>query len=114
MKKLYLFTIVVLSLTSCSSEKTLYSWYNYVDSSYKYEKEQTPESMQKLMADYDKMIKKQKGVRKVVPPGIYAEKAYTLVLAGKPEEGIPFFKKEMELYPESTVYIERIIKQLEK
>ena len=33
---------------------------------------------------------------------------------GYPEEGIPYLKEEIRLYPESETYLSRIIKQLEK
>jgi hypothetical protein len=66
------------------------------------------------MECYGEIIAKQKRKRKVVPPGIYAEKGYLLVKSGKKAEGIKCFKQEIALYPESAAFIERIIKQLEK
>jgi hypothetical protein len=35
-------------------------------------------------------------------------------MTGKQDEGLRFMKEEIRLYPESEVYISRIIKQLEK
>lgn len=96
------------------SEKPLYTWYNYVDSSYKYDKKQDQKSADALFKDFQKIMAKQKGARQVVPPGIYAENGYMLIKSGKKEEGLALLKKEVELYPESNVFIERIIKQLEK
>lgn len=115
MKKLFISGICILMFYSCStSEKALYSWYNYVDSSYQFNKKQDPKSTEALLKDYQKMEAKQKGTRQIVPPGIYAENGYMLVKSGKTEEGIALLKKEAELYPESKLFIERIIKQLEK
>jgi hypothetical protein len=37
-----------------------------------------------------------------------------LIQSGKTEEGITYLKREIEIYPESKVFIERIIKQYEK
>ncbi|MEG0948371.1 MAG: DUF4810 domain-containing protein [Bacteroidales bacterium] len=113
MMKLF-YALTLLLFTACTTTQNLYSWYDYADKTYKYEKKQTPESLEQLLAEYDKIIRKQRGIRLMVPPGICAEKGYLLVMAGKKEEGIAFFKKEIELYPESAVYIERIIKQVEK
>ena len=67
-----------------------------------------------MMEQYLKLIQKQKGTRKVVPPGLYAEYGYVLYMGGKKEEGLDFLKQEIKLYPESETYISRIIKQLEK
>lgn len=113
MKKIALLILTTIVLSSCQ-EMRLYSWYGYEESSYQYTKKQTPESLDRLTKDYSKIINKQRGTRKTVPPGIYAENAYLLIKAGKKEEGIAMFKKEVELYPESGIFIQRIIKQLEK
>lgn len=117
MKKLFYAAAVagvVLTITSCSSPTNLYSWYNYEDATYQYSKKTTEELQVKVLEQYKKITDKQKGVRGVVPPGMYAEYGYLLYKTGKKEEGLSFLKKEKELYPESDMYISRIIKQLEK
>lgn len=77
-------------------------------------KKRTDELKVKMMDQYLKLIQKQKGSRKAVPPGLYAEYGYALYMGGKKEEGLNYLKQEMKLYPESETYISRIIKQLEK
>lgn len=114
MKKMLLIVAVIVSFVSCGSPKTLYSWYDYEDATYQYNKRQTDELKVKMMKQYLKMTKKQKGSRRVVPPGLYAEYGYALYMGGKKEEGLDFLKQEIKLYPESETYISRIIKQLEK
>ncbi len=117
MKKILFFGAVVgltLTITSCTSTKTLYSWYDYEDISYEYSKQPTEELQVKVLEQYKKLTDKQKGVRGVVPPGMYAEYGYLLYKTGKKEEGLGFLKKEIALYPESETYISRIVKQLEQ
>ena len=114
MKKIILSWAIIALFASCSSTKTLYSWYNYEDATYQYNKKRTDETKVKMMEQYLKLIQKQKGTRKVVPPGLYAEYGYVLYMGGKKEEGLDFLKQEIKLYPESETYISRIIKQLEK
>lgn len=117
MKKFfYLTTItaVLITITSCTTNQTLYSWYGYEDATYQYSKKSTEELQVKVLEQYQKITDNQKGLRKVVPPGMYAEYGYLLYKTGKTEEGLSFLKKEIELYPESDTYISRIIKQLEK
>lgn len=106
--------IVILTLTSCSVNKTLYSWHDYEDATYQYSKRPTDESKAKMMEEYLKMTQRQKAIRGVVPPGLYAEYGYVLCMSGKKEEGLNLLKEEIKLYPESETYISRIIKQLEK
>lgn len=103
-----------LALSSCGSPTTLYSWHDYEDATYQYSKRQTEELQVKVLEQYKKVTEKQKGIRGVVPPGMYAEYGFLLYKTGKKEEGLGFLKKEIELYPESEAYISRIIKQLEK
>ncbi len=117
MKKLFLLgaaAAIALSFTSCTTTKTLYSWYDYENLAYEYNKEPTEALQVKVLEQYKKITDKQKGVRGVVPPGMYAEYGYLLYKTGKKTQGIEFLKKEMTLYPESETYISRIVKQLEK
>ena len=99
---------------SCMPTSTLYYWGNYEDASYKHYKQGTDEAKIELMGTYEKMINKQIGIRKTIAPGICAEYGYMLIQAGKVDDGIGYLKKEVELYPESKVFIERIIKQYEQ
>jgi hypothetical protein len=114
MKKLFIVVACVIVMASCSSPKTLYSWYDSEDASYKYTKRGTEKTLEEAMEQYQKVIMKQKGLRKTVPPGVNAEYGYLLYKAGKKEEGLALLKAEMKLYPESETFISRIVKQLGK
>lgn len=114
MKKIFILVAGIALMTSCSSTSTLYSWYDSEDATYQYTKRLTEEKLQEAMVQYEKVIKKQKGTRQVVPPGANAEYGYLLYKAGKKTEGIALLKEEIRLYPESEKFISRIIKQLEK
>lgn len=114
MRKIFIAAIIVLAFTSCNTAKPLYSWYNYEDVTYQYNKKATDELKVKVLEQYEKLIAKQKGERGVVPPGLNSEYGFLLYKTGKKEEGLKYLKKEVTLYPESEKYISRIIKQLEK
>ncbi len=114
-KSLLMFSCCIgLLLTACNTTTNLYSWHNYEKSAYQYQKKNTDETFEKAMKEYLKVIENQNGTRKAVPPGLNAEYGYMLYKAGKKSEGINYFKQEILLYPESEVYISRIIKQLEQ
>lgn len=106
--------VLALALTGCTSTQTLYSWYDYEDTTYKYSKTPTDELQVKVLEQYKKITAAQKGTRGVVPPGMYAEYGFLLCKTGKKEEGLSFLREEIKLYPESEAYVSRIIKQLEK
>ena len=114
MKKYLIMAICVMALASCQTQKSLYSWYDSEDATYVYTKRGTEETLAKAMAQYEKVISKQKGLRKVVPPGVNAEYGFLLYKAGKKEEGLALLHAEITAYPESEKFISRIIKQLEK
>lgn len=61
MKKIFLFGIVVAFFASCNSTKSLYSWYDYEDATYQYNKKRTDELKTKMMEQYLKLIKKTEG-----------------------------------------------------
>lgn len=114
MRNLLIVGFVAILLTSCSTNENLYSWYNYDNITYEYNKKRTDNLQVKMLEEYEKIIQKQKGSRGVVPPGLYAEYGYMLYKSGKQKEGLSFMRQEIKRYPESEIYISRIIKQLEK
>ncbi len=107
--------LIIFAVTSCNlSEKTLYSWDKYEEVSYKYSKDPSEKNRAELDKCFDKMLKKQNGTRKTVPPGICAERAYLLVKQNKKSEAIALLNQEIKLYPESKPFIDKIIKQIEQ
>ena len=118
MKKSLLLVAAVIGCSlfaSCgTTQQPLYSWYDSEDVSYEYNKTHSDEMRASLLKEYQKMEAHQQGTRGTVPPGFYAEYGYALVAAGQREEGLAKLRKELELYPESKVFVERIIKQIEQ
>ncbi len=111
-KAIFIFGAACL-LSSCTVQKPLYSWAKYEAASYNYLKNSDEKSTQALIENYQKIIDKQTGTRNVVPPGVYADYGYVLLQTGKSAEGKAFLIKEIELYPESKIFINRILKMLE-
>jgi hypothetical protein len=104
-----------LSLASCITQpQPLYTWGNYTNATYDFIKTSTDGDRDKLLKTYESMIKKQKGVRQCVPPGIYADYGYLLIKTGNPEKGKEMLLQEIALYPESKVFVERIVTNLQK
>lgn len=106
--------MVTIWMSSCGSHQSLYSWHKYEDASYQYSKKHTEKSEEKFVKEITKVIENQSGTRKTVPPGIYAEYGFYLYKNGQKEEALEMLKKETEIYPESSVYISRIINQIQK
>ena len=114
MKKISIFPILLILISSCEVQKPLYSWGKYEAASYSYLKKNDENATQKLIDAYEKVINKQNGSRGVVPPGIYADYGFILIQADKIEEGKVMLEKEIALYPESKIFIDRILKLTQK
>jgi hypothetical protein len=113
MKKIILIAFSVCALYSCTTQR-LYSWGNYETTSYNYLKATNDKTSADLVKSYQELIKKQTGSRGVVPPGIYADYGFLLLQMNQTEKGREMLMKEIELYPESKVFIDRILKKLDK
>ncbi|MDR3653449.1 MAG: DUF4810 domain-containing protein [Paludibacter sp.] len=114
MKKIIYFSISLFLLCSCTTQKKLYSWGKYQTTSYNYLKNSDDKSTQELIKTYQDIISKQTGTRGVVPPGIYADYGFLLLQTNKIAEGKKMLLKEIALYPESKIFIDRILQKLEK
>lgn len=114
-RSLIILTIIIsISLCSCQSAKVpgLYNWYGYVKAEYNIDKIAEEEANNKLIATYEQIINDQNGERGVVPPGIYADYGWLLIQNNKVDEGVELLTAEVELYPESEVFIQRMLKEL--
>ncbi len=146
MKKLVFIVLMTLIISSCSTPR-MYYWGSdplfdngvskYEKLAYKNYDKQTPESICELVCLYEDMVNHPGGSRGLVPPGIYAEYGYLLLLPSTAEafekhaterqrriisstnyassfpiKGEEMMKKEMELYPESAKFIAPLLKQL--
>lgn len=102
-----------LLCASCKSTQ-LYNWHNYQDNYYSYVKNADDKSLFALIKTYERILNKQDKVRGVVPPGIYADYGWLLANSGKLSEAKEMFAKELELYPESEIFVKSLLKRLEK
>jgi len=114
-KSLSVLALAILIVSCAPSKKNyLYSWGQYYDASYGYLKNKDDKSTQALVANYKSIIDKQAGIRKTVPPGIYADYGFLLMQMNQTEAGKAMLLKEIELYPESKVFIDRILNSVNK
>lgn len=113
MKQFLFIAAILVLMASCTSQKPLYTWGKYEKTSYNYLKNSDEAATQALIASYTDIIEKQNGSRGVVPPGVYADYGFVLLQSDRTEEGKAMLAKEVALYPESKIFIDRILKMLE-
>lgn len=142
MKRGFFIMLSIALLSSCAPASLYYwgggdKTTAYEKLAYKSYDTQTPKSLCGLICVYEKMVSAPGGTRQVPPPGICAEYGYLLLQPGTAEtfmnnasamqkssfktkdfdalfreKGEAMLKKEIELYPESAVFIEPLIKKL--
>ncbi len=111
------FAGALLSLTiaaGCAPRQTLYSWGNYEDlvySSYAKPGAVPPEKqIEKLEQDYQKA----RSGHKPVPPGWHAHLGWLYFQTGKRDQAKLEFETEKAAFPESTVFMDRLLARLKK
>jgi hypothetical protein len=110
-----LYTLLLLTLVGCAAPKqSLYQWGDYENQVYALYNDpgQSPVEAQieRLEADYQKA----RSTNKTVPPGFHAHLGYLYFQAGKGDQAVQSFQTEKSLFPESAVYMDRILAKAKK
>lgn len=97
-----------LALWGCATNNYTYDWGDYDPSMYAYYK--NPAKVGQFSDSLAAIIKAADSPGVKVPPGIYAEYGYLKLQQGKNSEAIGLFEQEEQHWPESKVFMERMIK----
>ena len=102
-------------ITGCSSgPKPLYNYGEYSESYYNYVKNENQETLLELQKSISLAIENtDESTSGRVAPGLYANLGYIYLKQNKPKEAIENFKKEKSIYPESTKFMDMLIKKAE-
>jgi hypothetical protein len=108
--------IAAIFVIGCAPQPAtpLYNYENYSNSYYAYKKNMSPESTLELQKSIEKIIENTGNSRSGrVPPGMYANLGYMYLKAGKPNEATASFTKEKSIYPESSLFMDRMINKIQ-
>jgi hypothetical protein len=101
--------------TGCATQKpTLYQWGGYQDSVYALYADPGKTRPEALVAALEADAAKAASANKSVPPGYYAQLGYLYFQSGKLDRAAQAFARELELFPESKVYMDRLLTQMKK
>jgi hypothetical protein len=108
--KAVLLTLVVsAALTGCKTTEPLYHYGDYQQTVYSYFKgNETSASEQIGVLEQAIEMAGTKG--KAIAPGVHAHLGMLYFESGSPEQGSMHFEQEKALFPESTVYIDFLLK----
>jgi hypothetical protein len=95
-------------LAGCVTNHQRYEWGAYDPSLYAYYKDPTKEAA--LAESLAEIISTADSQHALVPPGIYAEYGYLQLQEGKNLAAVDLFKQEESHWPESKVFMDRMIK----
>jgi hypothetical protein len=113
--KLFASLLTLIAIVGCSTPvPTLYQWGSYQAQIYNLYndpgKVPIEAQIEKLEADYQVA----RSANKAVPPGYHAHLGYLYFQAGKKDQAHQQFQTEKNLFPESSVFMDRAIAQLKK
>ena len=103
----------MLLLTGCASE-SLYTWGHYEDLIYVYYAEPGKASPEVQVAKLEEDYQKARADNKRMPPGWHAYLGYLYFQLGKADQARQEFLTEKAEFPESTVFMDRMLTNLEK
>jgi len=104
--------VLVGSASGCTNSKPLYYWGDYEDLLYSrfVNPGEADPTTQVIKLSQDIQIAQDNGQR--VPPGIHAQLGYMLYLQGNGDAALQALKTEKALYPEASVFVNRMIERL--
>lgn len=102
--------LMLLALAGCAHKisESGYYWGNYSSTYYAYLENPSKETAEQHFVSLTEIVavSNEKGLK--CPPGVYAEIAYIKQKQGKNDEARDFFNKELELYPGSKPFVEKL------
>lgn len=105
-RKIIVCFLLLTGLLGACAPKTLYHWGEYETNLYAYYK--NPEALEALMEALDSaIIEGEKDKR--IPPGLYAEYGFLLLVKEQRGKAVIYFNKEKTTWPESTVLMDKMI-----
>lgn len=100
---------LLLPLAPGCSARTRYAWGKYDSTLYSHYK--NPQDHEAYLERLGEIVREAEAQDRV-PPGLYAEYGFALYELGSTREALPYFEKEKSKWPESTVLMEKMIRNV--
>jgi hypothetical protein len=101
---------VVLTLSGCATvTEAGYYWGKYSSTLYDYTKNPSDETMAAHVEELEEIVSESAERELRVPPGVHAELGYIRAKQGDDATAIAHYESEMVLYPESRLFLERVV-----
>ena len=113
MKHLGLLLALAL-LAGCASQPTLYTWGHYEELVYTMYAKPDKAAPELQVAKLEEDFQKARAKNKAVPPGFHAHLGYLYFQLGKLDQARQEFETEKNNFPESAVFMDRLLANLNK
>ena len=102
-----------LLMSGCGGHQPMYEYADYSESYYQLKQNGDAETTGEWKVALEDSIKEsnEEGLR--TPPGINANLGYLYLRVNDDDKAISFFNVEKKIYPESTVFMDKLIKKAE-
>lgn len=114
MKRLVLAAVSTAVLAACTTAPSRYAWGSYEDliyATYASPGKLPPEKQVEIM---EKEFQESRSANKPLPPGWHAQLGYLYYQLGKADQARQELATEKANFPESTVFMDRLLANLEK
>ena len=114
MKHMLAALCVTFGLIGCTTtpSTSLYSWGSYPQQNYLMYSQPEKATPSAQLAKLEAEIERAKGKNLAVPPGLYAHLGLMYFQENQPIKAAEYFQLERQVYPESTVMMDRILKKM--
>jgi len=100
----------VLALSGCATvTEAGYYWGKYSTTLYEYTKNPSDETVAAHVEELENIIAESRERDLRVPPGVHAELGYIKAKQGDGATAMAHYESEIALYPESRVFLERVV-----
>ncbi len=110
----FLILLAATVLVGCAGKPLLYEWGSYEEQIYAMYSDTGKAPIEKQLEDLESDYQKARAADRPVPPGYHAHVGYLYFQLGKVDQAVQSFVTEKTLFPESTVYMDRLIARIKQ
>jgi hypothetical protein len=105
----FLVAVASIALGGCATvTEAGYYWGDYSKTLYKYTKAPSEQTLAEHTVELERIIEESNKRDLRVPPGMHAELGYIKARTGNTALAAAHYESEMQLYPESRLFLERL------
>lgn len=107
--------LIASFITGCAAPKpSLYQWGSYQNQVYAMYSDPGKVPVEKQIEELEADYQKARAANRPVPPGYHAHLGYLYFQSGKTDQAKQSFQTEKTLFPESSTYMDLVLKQAQK